>query len=250
MYETLLFINFRLSTVYSNGTNLNLEYGSVILSPSTQFEAQWIEGSYNKTTNTKYATAQLYLKIKTENKINYLKGNEIISLHIYARNGIGVDCGFPSSFVYNNLSYRTDFIPFTIAVNTTKNSTQNIPTFSGIGNGCTQFNDCSGHGTCNYCTNQCTCMEGYGAINDVIMTGRDLSYDCSKRVCPKGRQIVGIPTSATIGHSTLAECSNVGNCNRDTGECKCFPPFTGSACERSKYISYIIFSFNLKSFYY
>lgn len=32
----------------------------------------------------------------------------------------------------------------------------------------------------------------------------------------------------------LAECSNQGKCNRQTGECECNPMFTGSACQRTK----------------
>merc|ERR1711924_291891 len=42
---------------------------------------------------------------------------------------------------------------------------------------------------------------------------------------------MGIPTDANVAHQ-LAECSNAGVCNRRTGECECFPPFTGSACDR------------------
>lgn len=30
------------------------------------------------------------------------------------------------------------------------------------------------------------------------------------------------------------ECSGKGACNRASGECKCLPGYTGSACQRSK----------------
>ena len=30
----------------------------------------------------------------------------------------------------------------------------------------------------------------------------------------------------------VAECSNMGSCNRETGHCRCMPGFYGSACER------------------
>lgn len=30
-----------------------------------------------------------------------------------------------------------------------------------------------------------------------------------------------------------SECSNKGNCNRDTGVCACLPGYTGAACQRS-----------------
>lgn len=41
-------------------------------------------------------------------------------------------------------------------------------------------------------------------------------------------------TGVDSGHN-LAECSNRGKCNTDTGECVCTSGFTGSACERSTY---------------
>ena len=34
-----------------------------------------------------------------------------------------------------------------------------------------------------------------------------------------------------------AECSGKGECDREAGECKCYNGYTGSACQRSKYIS-------------
>ena len=62
-------------------------------------------------------------------------------------------------------------------------------------------------------------------------------------VCPSGIAIRDIPqgkiTAAnpdihlTMGaHSQLAECSNAGICNRELGSCECFPPYTGSACDK------------------
>lgn len=61
-------------------------------------------------------------------------------------------------------------------------------------------------------------------------------------VCPKGKTIRGIPTfSSTTSsidintlHSTYSECSNNGLCNRKTGQCECFKPFNGTACDRCK----------------
>ncbi len=42
-----------------------------------------------------------------------------------------------------------------------------------------------------------------------------------------------------------AECSNMGKCNRATGECQCFKPFTGAACEKSKLIRFQYLFFTL-----
>ena len=32
--------------------------------------------------------------------------------------------------------------------------------------GCSAFNDCSGHGACDYCYQKCHCQDGYGGLND------------------------------------------------------------------------------------
>ena len=47
-------------------------------------------------------------------------------------------------------------------------------------------------------------------------------------VCPAGKAIRDRP----IGNEAhaVAECSNQGICERNTGVCKCFPPFTGESC--------------------
>ena len=33
----------------------------------------------------------------------------------------------------------------------------------------------------------------------------------------------------------MAECSNAGLCNRDTGKCECFDGYTGLACQRCEF---------------
>jgi len=38
---------------------------------------------------------------------------------------------------------------------------------------------------------------------------------------------------ASSGAHSYEECSNKGNCNRETGECECFAEYEGAACERS-----------------
>lgn len=109
--------------------------------------------------------------------------------------------------------------------------------------GCSEYNDCSGHGYCDYCYQKCICVDGWGGASDVVNTGSDLDLTCSRRVCPTGITIAGLSATKASDsnptldltkdvHSTRSECSNVGLCDRKTGECKCFPPFTGAACDK------------------
>ena len=105
-------------------------------------------------------------------------------------------------------------------------------TTSAIGSGCDMLNDCSGHGECDYCQSKCTCYDGYGSDKDLLTTDMHTFLpDCSSRRCPLGTSSGNIRAANHSVH-TLRECSNNGLCNRGTGECDCFPGFTGSACQR------------------
>jgi len=54
-------------------------------------------------------------------------------------------------------------------------------------------------------------------------------------ICPSGKAIGDMPTSFNSAHK-IAECSNQGKCNRDTGKCECFAPFSGEVCNKCKNI--------------
>lgn len=84
--------------------------------------------------------------------------------------------------------------------------------------------------TCNERTSVCVCDVGYGAASDIT------SYrapDCSALTCPSGVAWSDIATAPNRAHA-VAECSNRGKCNRQTGECNCFAGFTGPSCHRIK----------------
>lgn len=81
---------------------------------------------------------------------------------------------------------------------------------------------CSGHGKCNDLVFRCECSEGW--------TGAD----CSERVCPRGTSWFTRPTEKdNLAHVFEAvECSDMGVCNRESGECQCMLGFTGASCNR------------------
>lgn len=86
-------------------------------------------------------------------------------------------------------------------------------------------NACSGHGTCDI-HSKCTCYDNWG-----LGLSHD-SGDCSQRICPFEFAWVDKPDK--IGnHHKYAECAAKGICNRDTGDCECFPGYEGKACQRT-----------------
>ncbi len=114
----------------------------------------------------------------------------------------------------------------------------------GIGLGCD--NNCGGHGTCKVgrnCQLYCECHEGYGFPYNGQYDGNSLlggeygRQDCSKRTCPADVSFATLAQYAPHNktHSWEAhykkECSDAGICNRDSGQCECFPGFSGKACE-------------------
>eukprot|EP01040_Poterioochromonas_malhamensis_P011861 gene11862-12938_t len=85
-------------------------------------------------------------------------------------------------------------------------------------------NNCNGHGTCGM--GQCNC---YKDLND-----EDVWYgvDCSLRACPKGYAWSSAVLVRNNDIHPWVECSNRGECDRDTGECICDEGFEGIACQR------------------
>eukprot|EP01035_Chromulina_nebulosa_P017627 gene17627-23204_t len=81
------------------------------------------------------------------------------------------------------------------------------------------------HGFCGF-EGICTCYDNWG-----LGLGH-YSGDCSQRICPY--EIAWVDTPDKLGdHHSYAECSARGICNRDTGECDCFPGYEGKACART-----------------
>jgi hypothetical protein len=96
---------------------------------------------------------------------------------------------------------------------------------------CPGDSPCSGKGSCG-AFDKCTCYAGY--------TGQD----CSLRTCNHHTSWNVITRDAIdtnndksaaahklVKHSPT-ECSSKGECDRDSGECKCFDGYTGKGCRR------------------
>ena len=78
---------------------------------------------------------------------------------------------------------------------------------------------CSAHGVCKGTpTFKCECARGWRG------------GDCALRECPQGPAWFSYPSAGETAHGR-AECSNVGICDRTTGECTCDESYTGAACE-------------------
>ena len=82
---------------------------------------------------------------------------------------------------------------------------------------------CTGQGVCSGPpTYTCQCKAGY--------TGTD----CSRAICPSGKNWFGYPSKDNTAHDEMAECSGAGDCDYDAGACTCLDGFEGAACQRMK----------------
>jgi hypothetical protein len=130
-------------------------------------------------------------------------------------------------------SIKEDYEKITISSNATLGTVAKVIVehTDAVGSGCKDFGHCSGHGTCDYCTETCTCELGYGGPGAIVEP--DISPSCNQRVCPAGYAWGSLPTSDSMGHE-LKECSGAGTCDRSKGACICFDGFAGSVCERKE----------------
>lgn len=55
--------------------------------------------------------------------------------------------------------------------------------------------------------------------------------DCSSRMCPAAKAWVDYPSKSNLAHADYTECSNMGYCDRKSGNCICRAGFSGPACD-------------------
>lgn len=221
--------NIRNLMIYDRFRNFLLSRGQYLINPAyTRANASWTEGCclYNGQPGMHNSTL-------TINVLESIPAGTKLDFLVHAVNGIQPVCGIPEN--YSLFSLKIVDSDNTIVVPKTS-----IP--SDVIGSCP--NDCSGHGTCDYCMSTCSCDPGYGSRSDIGF--KNMARDCSELACPVGPSWAATPkkkeehpsnvsSASSIGNYHYdAECSGVGTCNRNTGLCNCGMLFTGRACENSK----------------
>mmetsp|Transcript_27529 Transcript_27529/g.55422 ORF Transcript_27529/g.55422 Transcript_27529/m.55422 type:complete len:480 (-) Transcript_27529:71-1510(-) len=191
---------------------------------ATLFQVFWQEHEHTKSQTQPFPLSNLTLRVRAGRIVEPTRAYEVI---ISRTNGIRAQC----SFVENEEA-------FLMGTNASKAPESQIlrpmDQVPGIGPACRSLLNCNGHGFCDACRQRCECFDGFGAAlnNGSVLPPRDVTIDCSRRTCQVGPVIRAIPKSRREAHSTLAECSENGICDRNLGNCKCSPGWGGTACDR------------------
>lgn len=206
----------------------SLPYGSVLLSPGLVYQAAWTEGSLWDAEGP-FASSSLSLRLLPGVEIS--NPQLLVNITVFAANGIAVYCGFPDSVAVAKRIMTTHVDIFFVTSNLRPSLSQAFSDYQLMGSGCAQQSKCHQNGDCDYCLETCTCRSGYGSSSDVVPLAGGLDGGCALRICPAGKAIGDLPSGPSNAHAP-AECSNAGRCDRLTGRCECYAPFSGSACEK------------------
>jgi hypothetical protein len=166
-----------------NNIETTLRSYDLIFEPSSMFSGAWLEGVWNNNTSP-YNSSQLVLIKKSYFPL--LSGQKI-KLKIYSENGIKAYCGFPAWDAKYDILSSNPMESFQLISNSTGSlgtSTKVILPHPRMGLGCGLHSDCNERGTCDYCTETCSCNPGWGASTDIIMTGDSISKYCYHRESP------------------------------------------------------------------
>ena len=230
------------NSVTTNGVTTagsNIDWGNVRITPSMGFDARWVEGAYTDSGGP-FMSSKLEIRLKANVDLGE---NPLVSITVDTDMGFNVYCGFPNSFTVELGVMATD-VPMFFAyssLNEARGRSNDLAinyapfgNYPSVGSGCSAWQNCNNNGDCDYCFEKCLCNKGYGNVtSDAPYPGGGFDISCKTRMCPAGKAITDVPTTSTTAHSVM-ECSNAGVCNRETGICSCFSPFTGAACDRLK----------------
>jgi hypothetical protein len=156
----------------SLGNLLRSENDNLIITPSLQFRAEWIEGHYNRNIDP-YNTSAITLMLR-EGQL--ARQYEAVTLTILAENGLRAYCGFPSEV--SLISYNA-IDDFRITSNTTGATIALEREQMGIG--CSLYSHCGVYGLCDFCNEKCYCKDGFGSLTDTLMNGRPVVGNCDHR---------------------------------------------------------------------
>eukprot|EP00602_Paraphysomonas_sp_CaronLab_P000857 CAMPEP_0185030848 /NCGR_PEP_ID=MMETSP1103-20130426/17941_1 /TAXON_ID=36769 /ORGANISM="Paraphysomonas bandaiensis, Strain Caron Lab Isolate" /LENGTH=634 /DNA_ID=CAMNT_0027566127 /DNA_START=316 /DNA_END=2221 /DNA_ORIENTATION=+ len=224
-------VNAELIDIWAGGRRALHDHGL------KEWKGLWFEGTYS--TSDMFGSSYLTLWIEPGGDADdtFIHAGEEFYIVIDRVNRLSSYCGRPE-----------DYSGFQVGVYS-QNTTLTIPVApvmesDPIGPGCPrnlncsrQMAVCSDRGTCDYCTQQCTCFDGFGSPSDRAAVEVDnFPRDCSGKICPFGVSFGSLVSpsgsSSFSGAHPRTECSSAGICDRATGECQCFDGYTGAACQR------------------
>ena len=178
-----------------------------------QWHAYWTEGSFNGSSSHVYADSSVVFTINPnsgpgpytvqqgggvqESEDTFIRAGDTFSIVIDNLNKLSSYCGRALNYSDFQVSVASSYNSKVINLETIQHSPM-------IGKGCpfeTSFSNqqemCSGRGSCNYCTGQCECYEGFGSAADRASVETDnFNRACTGQICPFGASF-GVLTGAT-----------------------------------------------------
>jgi hypothetical protein len=193
-----------------------------------QWHAYWTEGSFNGSSSHMYSDSAVVFTInpnsgpdpytvkqggsEQEEEDTFIRAGDTFSIVIDNLNKLSSYCGRPHNYSDFKVSVASSYNSKVIDLETIQHSPM-------IGKGCpfetSYFNlkeMCSGRGTCNYCTGQCECYEGFGSAADRASVEVDnFNRACTGQICPFGASF-GVLTGPAGMTRNLILTRNIYHC--------------------------------------
>ena len=147
----------------------------VIIEPSTLFSVAWLEGHWNSNYSPYNSSKLIFVK----KPYFAITTGEVIHIKIYASNGLMAYCGFPAWDAKYDVRSTNPMESFQLISNRTGLASNKFTLqHPQMGLGCSLHGDCNGRGSCDFCTEKCTCDTGWGAPTDIITKGDVINKHC------------------------------------------------------------------------